>query len=381
MAASGQADPLFPSWPQIETHSASLLAGASLAAILYTKLNLPPRRLKDDFILRNSVKILKQIKGVLNLPALSIYSPICHNPCFIPGTMDAAFTQWSDKGLCAIKDLYINKKFASFAQLQTKFGLPSSHFFRYLQVRNLVRQSIPHFTSIPEQHSFFELLSKPPTSKHLISQFVNLFSLATPSLHIKDTWVRDIGEVISDNLWTQGLARIKSCSINARLQCIQFKVIHQLHFSKTKLNRIFPSVSPTCDKCRSADGSLGHLFWSCPKLRNFWVDIFQLYSDLYAIQLIPDSLIVILGCSNFSLTLPSPLQQALAFGMIVAKRVVLREWKSVSPPCYKKWLNDMVSCIYLEEIRYTLSDTRHRFLDIWGPFIDYIQRGRQQPQD
>lgn len=41
-------------------------------------------------------------------------------------------------------------------------------------------------------------------------------------------------------------------------------------FSKTKLDRIFLSVSTTCDKCKSDDGTLGHLFWSCPKLRTFW---------------------------------------------------------------------------------------------------------------
>lgn len=34
----------------------------------------------------------------------------------------------------------------------------------------------------------------------------------------------------------------------------------------------------------------------------------------------------------------------------------------------------MVSCIYLEEILYTLSYPR--FLKIWGPFIEHIRRER-----
>lgn len=72
--------------------------------------------------MRNSLKI-KQIKSVLGLPGVSTYAPICQNPCFKPGTMDAAFLQWSDKGLTTVKDLYINNYFASFAQLQAKFGL------------------------------------------------------------------------------------------------------------------------------------------------------------------------------------------------------------------------------------------------------------------
>ncbi len=229
-AAAEQRHSLCPSWPVIETRVASVNAGASLAAILFLKLNIPLRCFKNEFVMCNSLKILKKIKFVLNLPGLSTHAPICQNPCFKLGTMDAAFLQWSDKGLTTVKDLYINNHFASFAQLQAKFGLPSSHFFRYLQVRNFVRQSIPHFESLPEQRCFYELMIKPPTSTRLISQFVNLFSLAAPSLHIKDAWVSDTGVEISDELWAQGLSRIKSCSINARLQLIQFKVIHRTFF-------------------------------------------------------------------------------------------------------------------------------------------------------
>ena len=41
-------------------------------------------------------------------------------------------------------------------------------------------------------------MTKAPTSKHLITQFVNLFSMATPSLQIKEAWIKDAGEIISD---------------------------------------------------------------------------------------------------------------------------------------------------------------------------------------
>ena len=41
----------------------------------------------------------------------------------------------------------------------------------------------------------------------------------------------------------------------------------------------------------------------------------------------------------------------------------------------------MVSCIYLEEIRYTLSDTHQKFLEVWGPFTGYIQSDNLHPLD
>lgn len=68
---------------------------------------------------------------------------------------------------------------------------------------------------------------------------------------------------------------------------------------------MFPSVSCICDKCKLADISLGHLFWSCSKFTVFQVDIFNFYSTDYNRLLIPDCLLVILGCSSSSLALPS----------------------------------------------------------------------------
>lgn len=121
---------------------------------------------------------------------------ICQNPCFKPGLMDAVFKHLSDKGLSTIRDFYIDNHFASFAQLQAKFNLSFSKFF-YLQIGNFVKEFFPLLNTIPVQHVFYEITTQPPTSKHLISRFVNLFFMTTSSLHIKEVWIKDTGEVIS----------------------------------------------------------------------------------------------------------------------------------------------------------------------------------------
>ena len=53
--------------------------------------------------------------------------------------------------------------------------------------------------------------------------------------------------------------------------------------------------------------------------------------------------LAIFGCSESSLVVPTVLQQSLTQGMTVAKRLILKEWKSPSPPCFQLWLTDMVS--------------------------------------
>ncbi len=45
------------------------------------------------------------------------------------------------------------------------------------------------------------------------------------------------------------------------------------------------------------------------------------------------------------------------FCMIIAQRVILRKWKSTSPPCFAKQLSDTVSCLYLKESKNSSSDS------------------------
>lgn len=87
--------------------------------------------MEDSFVLQNSIKILKHIKRVLQVPEFSVYSPICFNHYFIPYQSDQAFAQWKDKGLTTIADLYINNHFAFYMELKETFSLPQAHSFRY----------------------------------------------------------------------------------------------------------------------------------------------------------------------------------------------------------------------------------------------------------
>ena len=151
-----------------------------------------------------------------------------------------------------------------------------------MQLRHFVRENIQNFESTCERNAFLELLSLSPESKKLISKFVNYFSKDSESANcIKKAWEREINDVLPDKLWKTALSRIHSCSINSRHRLIQFKVIHRFHYSKVMLHTFYPSVSPICDKCKSNDGTLLHLFWDCPLIYQFWSRIFFFFSGVY----------------------------------------------------------------------------------------------------
>ena len=112
----------------------------------------------------------------------------------------------------------------------------------WLQVRHFVRECIPEFKVKPKSHILYNTLLSQPDAKHLISHFVAALPTQVEAGHLREAWAVELGVPVLDKLWEEGLSGIQSCSISSRYRWIQFKVLHRLHYSKTKLNKIFESV-------------------------------------------------------------------------------------------------------------------------------------------
>lgn len=138
-------------------------------------------------------------------------------------------------------------------------------------------------------------------------------------------------------------------------------------FNIQKLNIMYPTISPECNRYKMADGSQAHLFWVCHLLNGFWSSIYDWFSKVYSRDIPLDPKLTLLGCSEVFLDCTLEEQQTLMLGMVVAKKIILLDWKTSSPPCFKKWLNEMISVIHSE------SRLSHRFLKIWDPFLNYIR--------
>ncbi len=271
----------------MESHSVNK---SSLPALLLASLNAPLKSISKNVVVHSSLRILKQIKKFLGITQPSLYSPICKNHNFTPALSNRIFQMWNNKGLSTFNELYTDGRFASFDHLLSKYSLSHSHFYRYLQTRHYVQQAFSDYRIQQEEHRFYNLVRQAPDTRHMVLQLVSLFSLQLniSSDYLKVAWEKDAGINLSDGLWSEILQRIHSCSINARLQSIQFKIVHRLHYSKVKLHKIYPAVSPVCDRCQGAEGTLSHSFWFCPKLHRYWQDIFSWYSAAYNQAFLPE---------------------------------------------------------------------------------------------
>ena len=141
-------------------------------------------------------------------------------------------------------DLFGKGTFSSFQELWEKYDLNTYNLFRYLQIRDHVKTYMQDYnTASPDKLN--ECLNRHADTDKLISCIYNVLQNNTPPSEVyRRAWEDEMGQQISNYIWDESLQFIHTCSLNTRRCLIQFKVRHRLYYSKTKLNKIFPSSSP-----------------------------------------------------------------------------------------------------------------------------------------
>ena len=222
---------------------------------------------------------------------------------FTPSCIDAAFAAWSSKGIRTIQNLFIEDVFASFLQLAQTYALPKTHFFRYLQIRSFVQKSFGSFPDKPTDTHYDCILELNSDCKGLISQVYNCIGKIDPctTAHLKQAWDTDLGVVLTEDQWESILNLTHTSSTSALHGLMQMKVIHRAHLSNARLARIYPSIEPLCPRCRGQPADLIHMFWLCPNLSSFWVNVFNAFSEMFGTRFDPNPV-----CALFGLTPEQP---------------------------------------------------------------------------
>lgn len=104
---------------------------------------------------------------------------------------------------------------------------------------------------------------------------------------------------------------------------IPFEILHRLHWSKVRLNKIKHNFDSTCDQCRLETGSLIHMFWTCSRLEAFGRVFLILYPRHVALQ--PCPFIAILGVMSHNANLSKAQCGLIASCTLLAHRQILME--------------------------------------------------------
>lgn len=145
-----------PPWYGIEQ---SVLAPLSPLQTLSIKL---AREAKAHPIITHLKLMRTKVARVFNLdPYLNVSSSIWLHPKLCIGKSPFCWKDWLEKGIATLGDPYRNGTLKSFEDFVQQFGIPRSHFFRYLQLRHLLLGIFGSSTPAPKAA---ELLDKVLTS-------------------------------------------------------------------------------------------------------------------------------------------------------------------------------------------------------------------------
>ena len=363
-----------PPWVQTE-----LSTSASLYSIICSQLPMAAQKFSSNPVVASTINIWLQFRKQNGLHRASIHTPILNNHLFSPSCTDSAFRVWSNSGLVTFDDLYEDGIFSSFASLSVKFNLPNSHLFRFFQIRHLIQKQFPHFPNRPPESAIDIFLTLDPNQKRLISVLYDQIGSLSPDpmVPLKELWEGDLNSNISDNQWSDILDLVHTSSICARHGLLQCKVLHRAHFTNAKLAKIFPDRSDACNRCNQSPADHLHMFWTCPKLHTFWSDIFGTIEQAFSTKIDPNPLTALFGLPSSDM--PSPIRRVIAFATLLARRSILLKWKHTSPPTHDQWIQNVLQCLQLEKLRFSLKGSLKSFRTTWEPLMVHIKELTSTP--
>lgn len=190
---------------------------------------------------------------------------------------------------------------------------------------------------------------------------------------IASSWEQELGLQFVEGYWDKVIDRIHSSASCARLSLIQFKTVYRLHFSTSRLSKIYPSIPDLCNRCNTSPCDLTHMFFACPSLQLYWTFYSEVLSHVLSVTLKPCPLVAIFGVSeDATLNLSRKQLDIIAFTSLLARRRILLSWKAPHPPARSRWLEDVMFFLKMEKIKFRLRGNVNKFSLMWQPFITYF---------
>ncbi|XP_044152029.1 uncharacterized protein LOC122939895 isoform X1 [Bufo gargarizans] len=207
--------------------------------------------------------------------------------------------------------------------------------------------------------------TKPPPK--MLSYFYSQLLLAPSSekrLYLK-AWEQELQISISDIDVKFILAHSHGFSRSIRLQENSFKILTRWYRTPDFLHKINLIPDNKCWRCLMGEGTISHIWWSCPSLSIFWEEIGRQINAIcnVVISLTPE--LVLLWKPQLDLT-PSAISLPTHL-IAAAKMLIPKKWKEREPPRVGEWLEEIHHICLMEELVGWNSGKRDMFLRSGNP--------------
>ncbi len=160
-------------------------------------------------------------------------------------------TSWSSLGVNTCGDIYDNQGLCSFQTLRTKFCLPASAYFVFLQLRFALKAyGVPWSSSI-SSHPMRDWIA-PSAGRPSVSLIYNkIIDCITKPLSIKTIWNRELSDLNLSVDWERVWSNLSLTSKNLSHRLIHFKVIHRAYITPYKRFKMKLKSNSNCHICNT----------------------------------------------------------------------------------------------------------------------------------
>ena len=89
----------------------------------------------------------------------------------------------------------------------------------------------------------------------------------------EEKWHGELNTIFGISFWNQTYSFTASIKFDNRLKWMQYQIVRNSQFTNIRVNKFKPNVSPLCSYCKQELEKISHLYFHCPFVLAFWVEI------------------------------------------------------------------------------------------------------------
>ena len=210
-----------------------------------------------------------------------------------------------------------------FKTLTQKYGVGREQFLQYQQPSQLIEE-------LMNINNFKKLTSQLYT---IIANLNTKITLPTAK------WETDLAFPPNPDYWEQICENTFTMSDNTNLQLIQYKVNHRTHITQSKMFKMGLANTDICSQCTlGGTYTYLHTIWLCQPVHSFWITVTETLSTILSYRIPASPTLCLLGDIS-EIHIPQKHRNPLLISLVVAKKVVLQNWKSKKSCHINNWTN------------------------------------------
>lgn len=358
-----------PQWVRVECH---LLSPESGLSVLYTTGT--SRQDPRNPLLASMRKTWQRAHRLLGSnPRIHIKAPIWNNTAIRVKGKTIFWPQWKQAGISTLDQLLHAGELKPFAQLSAEFDLPSHQIMNYTQLHLCLTKALGTRPWSLQTSPVISYLYTWGTHKGVISGLYKIFTFhlfsqpLSRTLHLK--WQTRLSLTYDDEDWLVLLETLTRGVREARHKFCLFKILHDWHWSPSKLHKAGLLPHNNCWRCAVPGCDIIHILCSCPIIKSYWSYTGRVLQHTLPLDLPLTSATILLHDIRALPHLSKSQCRLLYIALTRAKICILRQWKSPTPPSPESWLLAMVQTASHERVIYNLNDQTQLFNQIWAPFL------------